>query len=126
MNVDTADGGQTTHSSSTPYHPIIDVAPIINANDTGRDDVVSAIGKALRTRGYFYAQNVQTLPRDYIDSVYEYSRRIHALPIDIKRQYSQRGGHGAYSGRDVGQVSVRVRVITSVREAGMAPILIGM
>ena len=90
--------------SSACDHPVIDVAPILKPNDPGRNDVVCAIGEALRTQGYFYAQNVLTLPRKYIDSVYEYSQRIHALPVQVKREYAQRDGHGAYSGLDIGQV----------------------
>ena len=90
--------------STNAHHHVIDVAPIINKNDPKRHNTVCAIGNALRTRGYFYAQNVHTLPPDYIKSVYEFSRRIHALPVEVKREFSQLDGHGAYSGLDIGQV----------------------
>lgn len=79
-------------------HPIIDMTPILQANHPGRATVVQYIGDALRTRGYFYAQNVDVLPADYIKSIYDYSRKAHALPLDVKRQYVKAA---AYSGLDV-------------------------
>lgn len=78
---------------------------------------MTRIGQALRARGYFYAQNVSVLSEEYINSVYDYSRRIHSLPANVKRQFSQRNGHGAYSGLDIGQAELAYdpNTISSVR-----------
>uniref|UniRef100_A0A7R9VJY9 Fe2OG dioxygenase domain-containing protein n=1 Tax=Pseudictyota dubia TaxID=2749911 RepID=A0A7R9VJY9_9STRA len=99
-------------------HPVIDVSPIL-ASDYGSDRsrAVQRIGHALRTRGYFYAQNVSVLSEEYIKSVYDYSRRIHNLPVEVKSQYSQRDGHGAYSGLDIGQAELAYdpTTVSSVR-----------
>ena len=62
---------------------------------------------ALEERGYFYAANVDVLPEAYISSVYEYSRMAHALPANVKTKYAQRGGTGAYSGPDIGQLELQ-------------------
>jgi isopenicillin N synthase-like dioxygenase len=98
-------------------HPVIDVSPILTPNHRDRERAVEQIGKALRIRGYFYAQNVSVLSEDYIKSVYGYSELIHNLPVDVKRQYSQRDGHGAYSGLDIGQAELAYdpSTISSVR-----------
>ena len=37
---------------------------------------------------------------DYIASVYEFSRRAHALPADVKRRFAR--PRGGYSGSDAG------------------------
>lgn len=97
-------------------HPIIDVSPLLDtmtANDSSnngnksqmerRSNTVAKIGRALKERGYFYAQNVSVLPLDYLNFIYEYSKHLHSLPLHVKTKYAQRGGHGAYSGIDIGQ-----------------------
>lgn len=61
--------------------------------------MVKHIGESLRERGYFYAQNVDVLPAEYIKSIYEYSNKAHSLPVGIKKLYTSTG---AYSGLDVG------------------------
>lgn len=81
-------------------HPIIDMTPILQPDHPNRSTVVQHIGDALRERGYFYAQNVNVLPGDYIQSIYDYSNKAHSLPIDVKKDYV---ATGSYSGLDVGQ-----------------------
>ena len=44
---------------------------------------------------------------------YEYLGKLHNLPKEIKQQYSQRDGHGAYSGADIGQAELAYDPTTS-------------
>ena len=45
---------------------------------------------ALESRGFFYCANVDALMDEaYIASVYEYAKRAHALPADVKRLHNQ-------------------------------------
>ena len=104
-------------------HPIVDVSTLFETtsskdnettsskdNETtsskDNEDVYRKIRYALQNRGYFYAQNVPSLSKEYIDSVYDYAKKLHELPIDVKREFSQRDGHGAYSGLDIGQAEL--------------------
>jgi len=92
-------------------HPIIDVGSLFSEDSSEvtalqRKAAVEKIGIALRTRGYFYAKNVSVLDGPYIKSVYDYAKKIHALNVDVKRKFSQRDGHGAYSGLDIGQAEL--------------------
>jgi isopenicillin N synthase-like dioxygenase len=97
-------------------HPLIDVSPLLEsvyennhssraatAQTERRSDAISNIGRALREKGYFYAQNVSVLPLNYLNFIYEYSRHLHSLPLHVKNKFAQRGGYGAYSGMDIGQ-----------------------
>ena len=95
-------------SPSDAVHPTVDVSPLLSDDPRhpGRADAVARIGAALRKRGYFYAQNVDVLSPEYIQSIYDFSRRIHGLPADVKRRFAQRDGHGAYSGLDIGQAEL--------------------
>ena len=68
---------------------------------------MSHLRAALHERGYFYAANVDVLPEAYIRSIYEYSHKAHALSADVKSRYKQRGGTGAYSGPDIGQLELQ-------------------
>jgi len=54
---------------------------------------------ALRERGYFYASNVLCLSQNYLSDVYAYSRKVHSLPLDVKRTFSR---ERTYVGQDVG------------------------
>lgn len=47
-----------------------------------------------------------SLSKEYIKSVYDYARTLHNLPLNVKQEYSQRDGHGAYSGLDIGQAEL--------------------
>ena len=44
---------------------------------------------------------------------YGYLGKLHNLPKEIKQQYSQRDGHGAYSGADIGQAELAYDPTTS-------------
>ena len=89
-------------------HPLVDVSALLEGRSSARARaaVAAAIGSALRTRGYFYAQRVHLLPAPYISSIYAFARRAHALPPHVKARYAQRGGTGAYSGPDIGQPEI--------------------
>ena len=93
-------------STTCTEFPVIDMRPILQTNHPSRKSTIKEIGTALRTRGFFYMSNVDVLPTDYIDSVYAYLERLHALPLNVKKQYAQRDGHGAYSGLDIGQAEL--------------------
>ena len=86
-------------------HPVIDVGALFEESST-KDDVYVNIRYALQKRGYFYAQNVPSLSKEYIDSVYDYAKKLHQLSRNVKREFSQRDGHGAYSGLDIGQAEL--------------------
>lgn len=86
-------------------HPLVDVAPLLHGGDVSA--TVGHLRAALHERGYFYAANVDVLPEAYIRSIYEYSRKAHALPAAVKSRYRQRGGTGAYSGPDIGQLELQ-------------------
>jgi isopenicillin N synthase-like dioxygenase len=86
--------------------PLVDVAAL-QSSGSARAAAVKSLHTALVDRGFFYAANVSSLPASYIASIYDYSHRVHALPVDVKRRFAQRGGTGAYSGPDIGQPEVR-------------------
>ena len=65
-------------------------------NKEDEEAAVREIGKALLTRGFFFAKHA--LDTDYIEEVYQASRRAHALPPGEKLKYAKRG----YTGPDVG------------------------
>ena len=79
--------------------PVVDIAGLRRGDEVQTRE----LRRALLDHGYFYAANVEDLPAEYIASVYDYSRRAHALPASVKRTYAQRGGTGSYSGPDIGQ-----------------------
>ena len=83
--------------------PLIDVSPVLEPDHPRRGAAVREIGDALRAEGYFYAQGVTQMPASYIAEIYRYAAKCHALPLPVKRAFSQRDGHGAYAGPDVGQ-----------------------
>ena len=69
-------------------HPVIDISSIeLDGGDHGRRDestaaavsrrseTLVAMRSALQNRGYFYARGVTTLPANYIDEIYAYSKR---------------------------------------------------
>jgi isopenicillin N synthase-like dioxygenase len=90
----------SSNAFATPCgHPLIDVTALAR----GCAQANKALRSALFERGYFYAAKVESLPAAYIADMYAYSARMHALPLQVKRQYLQRGGTGCYSGPDVGQ-----------------------
>lgn len=94
---------------------MVDISPLLEAVCDGnprsgatapterRSKAISNIGRALKEKGYFYAQNVSILPLNYLTYIYEYSKRLHSLPLHVKAKFAQRGGYGAYSGMDIGQ-----------------------
>ena len=86
--------------------PVIDMRPILTPAHPSRKQIIAQIGKALQDNGFFYMKNVDVLSTDYIQSIYDYLHRLHELPLDVKRQYAQRDGHGAYSGLDIGQAEL--------------------
>ena len=66
----------------------------IAALKRGEPGAVGDLRSALLDHGYFYCANVVEIPSEYIRSIYAYSRRVHALPSEVKRKYAQRGGTG--------------------------------
>ena len=87
-------------------HPFIDVSPLLSSDGINTEkysSTVAQIGRAIQERGYFYAQNVSVLPQDYLNDIYDYSHRLHALPVNVKKKFAQINGHGSYSGIDIGQ-----------------------
>mmetsp|Transcript_50069 Transcript_50069/g.161814 ORF Transcript_50069/g.161814 Transcript_50069/m.161814 type:complete len:379 (+) Transcript_50069:127-1263(+) len=68
---------------------------------SARGAALASLRSALETRGFFYCSNLDALmDADYIASVYEFSRRAHALPADVKRRFAR--PRGGYSGSDAG------------------------
>ena len=86
-------------SAANAQHPLVDIAALRqDVGSPARSAAVADLRAAIFDRGYFYALNVWELPASYVDGIYAYSRRVHALPPDVKRKYAQRGGTGSYSG----------------------------
>lgn len=84
-----------------PDFPSIDVRQLeATAAPDVRRAALDALRSALKQRGFFYATNVPQLPRSYIDSVYEYLARAHALPVEVKRRFVS--PYGGYVGSDAG------------------------
>jgi len=90
-------------------HPLVDVAPLFCVGSPSRRETVQAIGAAMGERGYFYCENVDILPAEYIRSVYQFSQRMHALPVEVKKAFSQRGS-GSYTGADIGEHEIEYEV----------------
>lgn len=90
-----------TRWSSSGEHPIVNCADLsLDRTDPRRQRALDGIRGALRTRGYFYAQGVPSLPESYIREIYDYLERLHALPVPVKRRFASE--NGVYSGPDVG------------------------
>jgi len=92
--------------STCAEFPVIDMRPILTPSHPDRPFSLNEIGIALQHRGFFYMSHVDVLPKNYINSVYDYLHRLHELPSEIKQRYAQRDGHGAYSGLDIGQAEL--------------------
>ena len=91
-------------------HPLIDISHLRHLDSTSphRLRAVSSLRTALLDYGYFYASNITEFPPAYLEEMYAYARRCHALPAEAKRKYGQRdGGTGSYSGPDVGLEELR-------------------
>ena len=90
----------TTLADSSQLWPVVDCRRLVR----GEPDPIAdaAIGNALLTRGFFFAQHVLETPTEdastiKLEEVYEASRRAHALPVQEKMEYSGAG----YTGPDV-------------------------
>ena len=94
-----ASGRRLLCTAARGAHPRVDIAAL----KRGEPGAVGDLRSALLDHGYFYCANVVEIPSEYIRSIYAYSRRVHALPSEVKRKYAQRGGTGSYSGPDIGQ-----------------------
>ncbi|CAE8708284.1 unnamed protein product, partial [Polarella glacialis] len=91
------------HGAPAPemsLHPHVDMRSVLLAGHPGRQAALAQIRTALTTRGYFYASNVESLPLDYINSVYRYSQLLHGLPVSTKRSFTR--PRGSYTGTDAG------------------------
>ena len=91
-------------------HPLIDISHLRHPDPTSphRLHAISSIRTALLDYGYFYASAVSEFAPTYLEEMYDYARRCHALPAEVKRKYGQRdGGTGSYSGPDVGLEELR-------------------
>lgn len=90
-------------------HPSVDVGGLLPGVPVERRSAaLQALATALLSGGpgYFYAGGVQDLLGDTA-SIYELSRALHSLPLDVKRRFAGQGGSSTvgaiYSGSDVGQ-----------------------
>eukprot|EP00977_Amphora_coffeiformis_P005253 scaffold1123_cov168-Amphora_coffeaeformis.AAC.21 len=91
-------------TASSYLWPVVDCRRLVRGEADPAAD--AAIGNALLTRGFFFAQHVLETPTGKeedaastvkLAEVYEASRRAHALPVEEKRKYSGAG----YTGPDV-------------------------
>lgn len=95
-------------------YPLVDVSALQQPRGTAsRAAAVASLATACTDHGFFYAAKCDALPAAYIASIYEYSRRAHALPPSVKDRFKQRGGTGAYSGPDIGQPELNYEASTA-------------
>mmetsp|Transcript_65419 Transcript_65419/g.182016 ORF Transcript_65419/g.182016 Transcript_65419/m.182016 type:complete len:400 (+) Transcript_65419:35-1234(+) len=101
--------GAAAFPSTPDGHPLVDVSTLLPGGEQRpeRSKTLRTIAEAFRSRGYFYARGVDVLPAEYISGVYDYSRGVHGLPVDVKRRFARSsGGSGAYAGPDVGEAEL--------------------
>jgi len=87
--------------------PVIDCSPLLAKDGeegiaTQREATLKQIRCALEKRGFFYAAGFKELTSDYIEHVYSYTRKAHALPTSVKARWTRPNG-GSYSGPDIGE-----------------------
>lgn len=82
--------------------PTVDCGALLARDDTVlRKGELGVLRAALETRGFFYCANIDALmDAEYLGAVYEYARRAHGLPPEVKRRHAR--PHGGYTGADVG------------------------
>ena len=71
--------------STGSSHPRIDVGSLLREDTDAatRSSVLASLADAMITKGYFYADNVDPLPPDYIGSVYGTLSALHSLPLQV-------------------------------------------
>mmetsp|Transcript_59999 Transcript_59999/g.133790 ORF Transcript_59999/g.133790 Transcript_59999/m.133790 type:complete len:375 (+) Transcript_59999:41-1165(+) len=79
-------------------HPHVDMSHILSPHHPSRSAALVKMREALTTRGYFYASNVWSLPKEYISQVYAFARQLHTLPLAEKQRCARPSG--TYSGPD--------------------------
>lgn len=80
--------------------PVVDCGALFDLESPSHNDSVAHLRSALLGRGFFYAANVSMLSASYLEDIYSLARRMHALPVEVKRQYAR--PLGGYTGPDVG------------------------
>eukprot|EP00697_Spironema_sp_BW2_P017746 gnl/Spiro4/9534_TR5052_c0_g1_i1.p1 gnl/Spiro4/9534_TR5052_c0_g1~~gnl/Spiro4/9534_TR5052_c0_g1_i1.p1 ORF type:complete len:379 (-),score=68.91 gnl/Spiro4/9534_TR5052_c0_g1_i1:77-1171(-) len=78
---------------------VVDVRTLVPQHP-GRRTSLATIRRALVDQGGFYAAGVESMPTSYISYVYEFLKKAHSLPLEVKRQYA--APEGGYSGGDLG------------------------
>jgi isopenicillin N synthase-like dioxygenase len=73
------------HPDSDEQIPTLDIAPYLNDEPGGREKVAAQLGEISRTVGFFYLKG-HGIPQSVIDTVFEQSRRFHALPLETKKK----------------------------------------
>lgn len=68
--------------------PLIDLTPALTGQPSNMETVVKKIRQAATTSGFFYIQN-HGISAQLIERQFELSKRLFALPEQIKRQYDQ-------------------------------------
>ena len=105
--------GAIAVTSSASDWPTVDCGALLDDASSPRGAALTDIKAAVESRGFFYCGNVDTiLDAEYIESIYEYSRKAHSLSEATKRQHAR--PHGGYVGPDVG-------VSANVHEPGKLP-----
>jgi len=81
------------HPDSTEEIPTLEIAPYLNGQPGGREQVAAKLRDISRTVGFFYLKG-HGIPQALIGRVFEESRRFHALPIEVKKAipYFDAGG----------------------------------
>ena len=74
-------------------HPVVDCRPLLEPavadDDSLRQRTLAQLRAALTARGYFYCSVGSALPPELIERVYEQSRLVYSLPLELlKRKYA--------------------------------------
>lgn len=79
--------------------PIIDLAPMLDGQPGGLENVAAKIGEAARSIGFFYVKN-HGVPLDLIDDLYAIAERFFAQPVEAKEALSiaRVGNNRGYAG----------------------------
>eukprot|EP00315_Gephyrocapsa_oceanica_P044587 CAMPEP_0185512516 /NCGR_PEP_ID=MMETSP1366-20130426/54203_1 /TAXON_ID=38817 /ORGANISM="Gephyrocapsa oceanica, Strain RCC1303" /LENGTH=210 /DNA_ID=CAMNT_0028123157 /DNA_START=66 /DNA_END=694 /DNA_ORIENTATION=- len=105
----------STVDASSSTWPTVDCGSLLRDDLAPRTAALDDLRGAIVTRGFFYCAGVGELFNEsYIASIYDFSRRAHALPPAVKRRHSR--PHGGYTGPDAG-------VMGNVHELGKLPSL---
>jgi len=87
--------GKVAESQTTNPIPGLDLGPYLAGTPGALEDLARALREVCENVGFFYIEN-HGIPQALIDGAFEASRRVHALPVEQKREIKLNGDNIGY------------------------------